>query len=110
MNRKDLFLYLLLCMTTTAVYAQELPPWNDPSVNNINRKELTSDFFAFESVSLAEKNVKNASGRFMSIEGDWKFHWVKTPMNVLLISIGWIWMTQLGNHACAWLLGAERLR
>ena len=77
MNRKDLFLYLLLCMTTTAVYAQELPPWNDPSVNNINRKELTSDFFAFESVSLAEKNVKNASGRFMSIEGDWKFHWVK---------------------------------
>ncbi len=77
MNRKYLFLYLLLCMTTTAVYAQELPPWNDPSVNNINRKELTSDFFAFESVSLAEKNVKNASGRFMSIEGDWKFHWVK---------------------------------
>ncbi len=64
-------------MSTSAVNAQGLPPWNDPSVNSINRKELTSDFFAFESVSLAEKNVKNASNRFMSIEGDWKFHWVK---------------------------------
>lgn len=77
MKRKNLFLFLLLLFTMTAVHSQELPPWNDPSVNNINRKELTSDFFAFESVSLAEKNEKTASNRFLSLEGNWKFHWVK---------------------------------
>ena len=77
MKRRNLLLGLMLSASTTVIDAQGLPPWNDPSVNNINRKELTSDFFSFESLSLAEKNVKRASNRFLSIEGNWKFHWVK---------------------------------
>ena len=77
MNRRKLLAYLLLATSMSTIHAQQLPPWNDPSVNNINRKELTSDFFAFESISLAEKNEKAASNRFLSMDGDWKFHWVK---------------------------------
>ena len=61
MNRRKLLAYLLLATSMSTVHAQQLPPWNDPSVNNINRKEPTSDFFAFESISLAEKNDKAAS-------------------------------------------------
>ena len=77
MNRRKLLAYLLLATSMSTVHAQQLPPWNDPSVNNINRKEPTSDFFAFESISLAEKNDKAASCRFLSMDGGWKFHWVK---------------------------------
>ena len=77
MNRRG-FLFSVLFMTTVATtQAQEVLPWDDPMVNNINRKELTSDFFAFESVPLAEQNDKSASDRYLSIEGDWKFHWVR---------------------------------
>ena len=77
MNRRG-FLFSVLFMTTIATtQAQDVQPWNNPMVNNINRKELTSDFFAFESVPLAEQNDKSASDRYLSIEGDWKFHWVR---------------------------------
>ena len=77
MNRRNFLSSALFMITALTAQAQDVQPWNDPSVNNINRKDLTSDFFAFESVSLAEKGNKSASDRYLSIEGDWKFHWVK---------------------------------
>lgn len=42
-----------------------------------HRKELTSDFFVFDSVPLAEQNDKSVSDRYLTIEGDWNFHWVR---------------------------------
>lgn len=45
MKRKYLLLTLLLFSLTKIGMAQEFLPWNDPSVNNINRKELTSDLY-----------------------------------------------------------------
>ena len=77
MNRRGFLFSVLFMATIATTQAQDVQPWNDPMVNNINRKELTSDFFVFESVSLAEQNDKSASDRYLSIEGDWKFHWVR---------------------------------
>lgn len=77
MNGRNFLFSALFMVTAVTTQAQETLPWNDPMVNNINRKELTSDFFAFESASLAEKADKSASSRYLSIEGNWKFHWVK---------------------------------
>ena len=59
------------------VYAQKTEPWNDPLVNNINRNEPVSDFFGYESKELSDKNDKSLSARYLSIEGDWKFDWVR---------------------------------
>lgn len=53
------------------------PAWNNPQVNNINRMEPVSDFFAFDSEADAERNDRKASDRYLSIEGVWKFNWVK---------------------------------
>ena len=67
-----------------AVNAQKVPVWNDPVVNQINRKADVSDYFAYESEALAQKdvsprlNVKAQSSRYMSIEGTWKFNWVES--------------------------------
>ena len=77
MNGRYFLFSALFMVTAVTMQAQEALPWNNPMVNNINRKELTSDFFAFESASLAEKADKSASSRYLSIEGNWKFHWVK---------------------------------
>ena len=77
MNGRYFLFSALFMVTAITMQAQEALPWNNPMVNNINRKELTSDFFAFESASLAEKADKSASSRYLSIEGNWKFHWVK---------------------------------
>lgn len=51
--------------------------WNDPRINNENREECHSNFFAYENQYLAEQFNKYASTRFLSIEGNWKFKWVK---------------------------------
>jgi len=58
--------------------------WQDPVKNADNRKTDVSDFFAYESIALAEQNqspranVKAKSSRYMSAEGTWKFNWVES--------------------------------
>lgn len=56
-------------------------PWQDPKVNHINREPMHSSFFAFESTEKAQQNCKTNSSRFLSLEGLWKFNWVKDANN-----------------------------
>ncbi len=46
-------------------------------VNEVNRLPVHTDFFAYESYEAAMKGDKTASDRYLSIEGLWKFNWVK---------------------------------
>lgn len=69
-------LVTLLCGLTVAVNAQKLPVWQDPNVNQQNREARRADFFAFESLEKA-KGDKTASERYLSMEGMWKFNFVK---------------------------------
>lgn len=55
----------------------QTPMWNDPRVNADNRMTNVSDFFAYESQGLAQQGKKESSSRFLSVEGQWKFKWVK---------------------------------
>ena len=47
------------------------------SVNNVNRFPLHSTFFAYESREAALRGDRQKSANFLSIEGDWRFQWVK---------------------------------
>jgi len=83
MNIKSFFaLSLLLC--TASANAQKVPVWNDPAVNQVNRKTDVSNYFAYENESLAKDGVspvtdaKKKSSRYLSMEGNWKFHWVES--------------------------------
>ncbi len=70
---------LLLCMVCgafTMVSAQKAPVWKDAGVNQQNREPRRAHFFAFESEDKA-KGDKEASERFLSMEGKWKFNFVK---------------------------------
>ena len=73
--RKLLLSFALLASLTTYA-ADSTPVWCDPSVNQQNREPRRADFFAFESIDKA-KGDKSASGRYLSMEGLWRFCFVK---------------------------------
>lgn len=51
--------------------------WQDLSVNDVNRFDLHTNFFAYESLDAALAGDKTASANFVSIDGVWKFKWVE---------------------------------
>ena len=65
--------WTLAAMPAEAQKKGATPPWLDPLVNRINACTPRADFLAFESSSLAQKADKYASGRYLSLEGQWKF-------------------------------------
>ena len=56
--------------------AQKTPVWRDASVNQQNREPRRAHFFAFENEDKA-KGDKKQSNRYLSMEGKWKFNFVK---------------------------------
>lgn len=57
--------------------AQTFKEWQDPEVNAVNRAPMHTNFFAYESTEAATQAVKEKSSNFMSLNGTWKFFWVK---------------------------------
>ena len=70
-------LLAVMCLASVAVYAQKTPVWKDPAVNQVNREARRAHFFAFEDADKAKVNDKTKSGRYLSMEGKWKFNFVK---------------------------------
>ena len=73
---KRLFLSVALLASLTTFAADTTPVWRNPSVNQQNREPRRADFFAFESIDKAQGD-KSASARYLSMEGLWKFCFVK---------------------------------
>ena len=74
---KKLFLLLLSSVATTIVMAANEPVWRNPQVNQQSREARRAAFFAFEDADKAQANDKTKSGRYLSMEGKWKFNFVK---------------------------------
>ena len=77
---RQLLLFFTLCCAV-AVSAANEPVWKNPLVNQQNREARRANFFAFESEELAQKGDKTLSLRFLSMEGTWKFNFVKDHQN-----------------------------
>ena len=79
MNIKSILLgaFLLAPSLAAVVVAQPSQMWNDPQRNADNRMTNVSDFFAYETLELAQEGKKEKSKRYMSLEGKWKFHFVR---------------------------------
>ena len=74
-DMRKLLMTLVAFAGVMPVAAQQ-PEWLDPEVNQINRKETVSDYFAYENMDLARQADKSASGLYLSMEGDWRFRFV----------------------------------
>ena len=57
--------------------AQSFKEWQDPQVNAVNRAPMHANYFAYESADAAAKENKQQSSNYMSMNGRWKFFWVK---------------------------------
>ena len=74
---RRLILSMALVATATAMAVEKTPMWRDPAVNQVNREARRADFFAFENADKAMKGDKTKSDRYLSMEGKWKFNFVK---------------------------------
>lgn len=74
----SLKLSFLSCLSlfTTVTFAQN-EYWQNPEINEINRAEMHTNYFAYESVEKALAGDKWASENIMSLNGFWNFNWVE---------------------------------
>jgi len=77
MSKRLSTLVLALLATVAMATVSAADVWQDPSVNQVNREARRANFFAFENEALALAGDKTASARYMSLEGKWRFHFVK---------------------------------
>ncbi len=69
-------LHVLFFTLTVSAFSQK-NEWLDPNVNAVNRLPMHASYFAYESESMAAKGIKELSANFLSLNGWWKFNWVK---------------------------------
>lgn len=73
---KKNFLTYCLLMCSLGIIAQHTE-WKNPEVNEVNRAPMHTNYFAFLSQEEAAKGDKETSSNFMTLNGLWKFNWVK---------------------------------
>ena len=57
--------------------AQNFNEWKDPEVNSVNRSTMHTNYFAYASADEAKAGIKENSKNFMTLNGLWKFNWVR---------------------------------
>ena len=81
MNKRNfMFLALLGTMVLNGhgeVRAQDASRWHNVDVNQQNRAPRRAAFFAFENQDKAQAFEKKNSANYLSMEGTWKFNFVK---------------------------------
>ncbi len=65
-----------LAMYSLATMAQH-DEWKNPEINAVNRAPMHTNYFAYSSSEEAAKADKENSSNFMTLNGIWKFNWVK---------------------------------
>lgn len=75
--KKNLLTFALIVLSTLGLHAQSFTEWNDPAVNHVNRAPMHSNYFSYKTVDDAKSFDKEKSQNFLSLNGKWKFHWVK---------------------------------
>ena len=70
-------LLTMMTMATMSLAAQQAPEWKNPQVNQMNREARRAHFFAYETQELAAQAIKQQSARYLSMEGMWRFCFVK---------------------------------
>ncbi len=69
---------LACCLAMLGITASaQSNEWQNPGVNAVNRAPMHTNYFAYESVEAAGRAVKEKSTNFMTLNGTWKFNWVK---------------------------------
>lgn len=71
------WLPVLLLGCAVPTMAQTFQEWQDPGVNEVNREPMHTAYFAYPDEAAALEGVKENQKNYLSLNGVWKFHWVK---------------------------------
>ena len=74
MKRTLLCLLAAAAALTTRAQSGE---WQDAGVNAVNRMPMHAAYFAYESPEAARAGDRTRSERFLTLNGNWKFNWVR---------------------------------
>jgi beta-galactosidase len=78
--KKHTIIFSIMVLLALHTRAQQLPvELQTPEVVSLNRMPMRASAFAYENVDLAAKRSKEKSDYFISLNGTWKFNWVKDP-------------------------------
>ena len=78
--RKHTITFLIMILVVWSLKAQQLPvELQTPEIVSVNRMPMRASAFAYENTELAAKRNKEKSDYFLSLNGTWKFNWVKDP-------------------------------
>ena len=72
-----LFLFKSLCGIAQSDSIKH--DWEDPNVIGMNKEKPHSSLFSFSERKTALENNKKESARYKSLNGTWKFYWVRQP-------------------------------
>ncbi len=70
-------LCLAMLSMSSGALAQSESRWQNVNINQQNREPRRANFFAFESLDKAQSFDKKKSANYLSMEGMWKFNFVK---------------------------------
>jgi beta-galactosidase len=86
MNRSRSRQRLIISLALACVWAlpwegaaQEVPDWENPAVLAINKEAPHATLFPFETRELALGRDEASSAYYQSLNGRWKFNWVRKP-------------------------------
>ena len=77
MNKYFLLPLSALLLAVSTAKADVTQEWRNPQVNQQNREARRANFFAFENEEIARLGEKTQSSRYLSMEGMWRFLFVK---------------------------------
>ena len=63
-------------------YAQTGKEWDNPKITSVNRETAHTTGIPFASEADVAANNMSASPYYLSLDGKWKFYWVKSPSSV----------------------------
>ena len=76
---KKIALIITCCLTYMGVQAQTGKEWDDPLITSVNRETAHTIAIPMSSASDVSKNDMSSSPYYQSLDGVWKFYWVKNP-------------------------------
>lgn len=75
----NLVLFCCFCLSGYAQYTPEVPEWENPHVNGVNRLPAHATSISFASEAKALEGTIEKSSRYKSLNGTWKFNWATVP-------------------------------
>ena len=66
----------LASLATIVANGQTFKEWQDQNLNSVNRLPMHTAYFAFDTNDVSKED-KSQSKNYLSLNGDWKFNWVR---------------------------------